>query len=112
MRDAHGGLGLVDVLAALAARAVGVDFQIFVLDVHIDVVLDFGDDIDRRERRVPALVGVEGADSDEPVDSALRLAIAVRVRADDPESYAGKPRLFAGLDVLDFGLVPAAFRPS
>ena len=36
VRQAHGGVGLVDVLAAGAARAVGVDAQVLVVDLDLD----------------------------------------------------------------------------
>ena len=55
VRDAHGRVGHVDVLAAGAARAVRVDAQVLVGDVDLDVLVDLGRDVHRGERRVPAL---------------------------------------------------------
>jgi hypothetical protein len=38
VRDPHGGIGDVDVLAARAARSVRVDAQILLLDADVDVI--------------------------------------------------------------------------
>ena len=50
--DAHGRIGDVDVLPARAARAIGVDAQVLVFDVDVDVLGQLGPDVDRRERGV------------------------------------------------------------
>src|SRR5580698_8581419 len=47
VRDAHGGLDLVDVLPALAAGAIGVDAQVFGADIDFDAIVDFGNHEDR-----------------------------------------------------------------
>ena len=60
MGDAHGGVGGVDVLSALAAGAVGVDAHVFRLDDDLDAVVDFGRDVDAGKRSVPALGLIEG----------------------------------------------------
>jgi hypothetical protein len=48
--DAHRRLGLVDVLAAGAGGAVGVDAQVLVVDLDLDVVVDLGQTSPRRTR--------------------------------------------------------------
>ena len=74
VRDAHRRIGLVDVLAAGAARAVGVDAQILVADLDLDLVLDLRVDEDGGERGVPARVGVERGDAHQAMDAAFRTA--------------------------------------
>ena len=69
--DADGGVGGVDVLAALAAGAVGVDAEVVGLDVDDDGVVDFGRDEDAGEAGVAALGGVEGRDADEAMDAGF-----------------------------------------
>src|SRR5690349_10492890 len=59
MRDAHGGIGLVHVLAARAGRAIGVDAELSRVDLDFDVLVDFRIDEHARERSAPARVGVE-----------------------------------------------------
>src|SRR2546423_3623719 len=59
--DAHGGLRLVDVLAAGAGSAVDVDAQVGGVDVDLDRLVDLGIDEDAGERGVPAGIGVERA---------------------------------------------------
>jgi hypothetical protein len=53
MGDADRARGLVDVLAAGARRAVGVDPQILVQDLDLDLVVDDRIDPDRGEAGVP-----------------------------------------------------------
>jgi hypothetical protein len=59
MGDADRGVGDVDVLTARARRAVSVDAQVLVVDVHFDRVVDVGHGHHRRERGVTALGRVE-----------------------------------------------------
>ena len=44
MRDADSGIGGIHVLSTFASGAVGIDPQIFGLDVHFNAVVDFGRD--------------------------------------------------------------------
>ena len=91
--DAHGGVGLVDVLAAGARRAVGVDLQVVVVDLDLAGLLDDGRDLDAGERRLAAVGGVERREADEPVHALLGGVEAVGVLALDAE----RRRLDAGL---------------
>ena len=60
VRDAHGGVGRVDALAAGAARAERVDAQVLVVDLDVDF-LGFGQHGDGRRRGVDAaLASVAG----------------------------------------------------
>jgi hypothetical protein len=59
MRDTHGRIRRVDVLAALASGAVDVDPQILGPDLHFDIAFKFRDYINGCERRMTPLVGVE-----------------------------------------------------
>ncbi len=81
MGDADRRLGLVDVLAAGAAGAVGVDAQILVVDLDFDVVGNLGKDEDRGEGGMAAGVGIEGGDAHQPVNPLLGPQIAVGVVA-------------------------------
>ena len=93
VRDADGRVGLVDVLAAGAGRAVGVDLEVVVLDLDLAGLLDHRRDLDARERRLAPVGGVERRQPDEPVDALLGAVEAVRVLARDAE----RRRLDAGL---------------
>src|SRR5690606_18557160 len=72
VRDAHGGIGLVDVLAARAAGPVGVDPQVGGVDVDLDRFIDFGVDEHTGEGGVPAVGGIEGAFAHQPVHARFR----------------------------------------
>src|SRR4026209_1748073 len=69
--QAHRGVGLVDVLAARALRAVGVDPDLVPVELDLDVIVDFGKDLDEREGRLAPLLRVERADAVEAMDAAL-----------------------------------------
>ena len=75
--QAHGRVGLVDVLAAGALRAEGVDPDLVPVELDLDVVVDLGQDLDQGERRLAAVLRVERADAHEPVDAALGAQPAV-----------------------------------
>ncbi len=93
MRDADGGIGLVDVLAAGARGAVGVDLQVVVVDLDLGRLVDDRRDLEAREARLAAVGGVERAQPHEPVDALLGAVEAVGVLASDEEGR----RLDAGL---------------
>ena len=96
MDDADRGFGLVDVLAAGAAGLVGFDAQVFGFDLDIDLLVgrDLGNDVDRRERRVPAVLLVERRHPHEAVDAALALEHAVGVLPADEDRDRFQARLF------------------
>ena len=107
VRDAHGRVRDVDVLAAGAARAVGVDAEVLVGDLDLDVLVDLGRHVDGSERGVPPLRRVEGRDPHQPVDAHLALQVSVGVVPDDVERGALDARLLAVLPLDELGL-PAA----
>ncbi len=67
VRDAHGGIRLVDVLAARAARAVRVCLQILRIDFHVDAFLNFRHDVYGGKRRMPPARGIERRDAHKAV---------------------------------------------
>src|SRR5690606_34832116 len=81
VRDADGRIGLVDVLAAGAAGAVGVDAQVGRIDVDLEGIVDVGIDEDAGEGGVPAVGRVEGALAHQAVHAGLGAQQAVGVFA-------------------------------
>ena len=81
VRDAHRRVGLVDVLAARAGRAIGVDLQVVLVDLDLARVLDDRRDLDAGEGRLAAVGGVERRQPHEPVHAALGAEQAVGVLA-------------------------------
>ncbi len=71
MRDAHGRVRGVDVLPALAARAISVGANVFGLDVDLDALVDLRRDEDAGERCVPPLGLVEGRDAHQAMHADL-----------------------------------------
>jgi hypothetical protein len=82
------------VLAAGARGPEGVHPDLVPVELHLEVALDLRQDFGEGERRVAALLRVEGADADEPVDAALGLEEAV-----------GEPAVDGDGDALDAGLL-------
>ena len=112
MGDAHGAVGGVDVLAAGAGRAIGVDAAVALVDLDVDPVVDDRIDPDRREAGVAAGGAVIGRDADQAVDARFRLQPAKGVVALDDDGRRLDAGLFAlvALDQLD--LVAAALGPA
>ena len=105
-------LCLVDVLAAGAAGAHGVDAHVGLLDVDIDAVVDHRIDVDLGERGMAPRIGVERRDAHQAVHAVLGLQPAIGVVALDLDRRRLDAGLFAlGLfDVID--LVTVLLRPA
>ena len=79
VRDTDSRGSLVDMLAARAAGAVGVDAQILIPDLDVDIVVDLRHHVQRHEGGLPLALGVERGDADQTVHALLRFQIAVGV---------------------------------
>ena len=84
---------LVDVLSPCPACAHRVGAHVRLLDVHDDAVVDHRIDVDARERRMTARVGVERRDADQAMHAVLGLEPAEGIAALDLDGR----RLDAGL---------------
>jgi len=71
MGDAHGRIGLVDMLTAGAAGTVRINLQVLRPDLDLDRVVDLRYDIAGYERRMPASRGIERRDPNESVHTLL-----------------------------------------
>ncbi len=99
MRD--GGVSRVDVLTTLAARAIGIDAEIFGFDVDDDGVIDLGRDEDRGEAGVATFGGVEGRDANEAMYAGLSAEQTEGEVASDGEGGGFNACLVAILDFVD-----------
>ena len=104
MRNAHGGLGAVYVLAARTARAVHVDPKVGRIHLDIDVVVHLGRHEHRRERGVPAITRVEGRLAHQSVHAGLGAQPAIGVLANDVHGRTFYTRDFASGSLDDFSL--------
>jgi hypothetical protein len=104
MREPDGRVGLVDVLAAGAARAIRVHAQLGVVDLDVALVGQQRSDDHLGEARVAAVRLVERRQADEPVDAALRLQDPVGVLAPDGEGRGLEAGLLARARLDEVGL--------
>ena len=112
VRVAHAAFGLVLMLAPRAAAAKGVALQVLRPHVDLDGALDLGHDIDGGERRLPAGVGIEGADAHEPVYAAFTLQMAISKIADHVQRGAANAGLVVAQLVDNFDLVAVPLGPA
>ena len=110
--ETHRRVGLVDVLAARPARAIGVDAQVLVPDRDLYVLLDVRQHQHRGERRLPPRVGIERRDAHQTVNARLRLRVAVRVRTFQADGGALQPRTLTRLQLQQLRLEAASLRPA
>src|SRR6266567_1040191 len=108
MGDAHRGIGLVDVLAAGARRAEGVDAKFRRIDLDVDGLVDFGIDKDAGKGSVPARVGIERALAHQAMHAGLGAQIAIRVISVDLDARALDPGDFTRGFLENFRLIALA----
>ena len=113
VREAHGRVGLVDVLAAGAARAIGVDAQVLVVDLDLDVVVDLRDrrsteanDVWRRA------LASNGEMRTRRCTPASAFSVAVGVRPFDGDRRALDAGALARLLLDQLGLEAAPLAPA
>ena len=88
-------------LAARTLGAEGVDLELVLGDLaDVRVVLDLGQHLDQRERRVAPLLRVVGRDAHKSMDAALGAQVAVGPAALDADGDALEARLLA-LELVD-----------
>src|SRR5882757_2430402 len=83
MRDSHGGVCLVDVLAARARGAVGVDSKIRGIQYDVTDCARLGQHRYRASRRVNAALGLRSRDSLDAMAAGFELEPGVRALPDD-----------------------------
>ena len=90
---------------------IGVDAQVLLRNVDLDVLVEFRPDVDRGERGVPARRLIERRDAHEPMHAGLGRHQAERVLAGQRQGHALEAGLFAGLIVEHLALEAAPLRP-
>jgi len=100
------------VLPARPAGAIGVDLEVALVDLDVDVVIDHGIDPHAAEAGVAPRRTVIWADTDQPVHAAFGLGIAIGVFALDQQRGRLDPRLLARLILHRLHLEAALFGPA
>src|SRR5262245_22526396 len=111
VRNAHGRIGNVDVLAAGAARTISVYTQILLVDLDFDVLVNLRINEQRSERRVPARVLIERRDAHQSVHAGFGGEQSICVFTLDFNGHAFDPSFFTGLIVDDFSFEAAPLSP-
>ena len=112
VRDADRRVGLVHVLAAGSGSAVGVDAQVVLVDLDLDLVGDHRPHVHLGEGGVAARLRVEGRDADQAVDAALGAEEPVGVLALGDEGGGLEPGLLALGRLAHLDLEAAALGPA
>ena len=110
MRTAE--VGGVDVLAACARRAVGVDADIRFRNVDLDRIVDDRIDPDAGEGGVAPRIAVVGRDAHQAMHARFRLQPAIGVVALDQHGGRLDARLFAVVDFQNLDLEAATLGPA
>ena len=74
-------------LSAGAAAPVGVDTQVFFVDLHVQVFLNIRHDIQRHKGSLPFSLGIEGGNPHQPVHALLGFQITIGICSVDLESH-------------------------
>ncbi len=112
VQDADRGLRAVDRLPARARRAREADVDVGRIDLDVDRIVDHRIDGHRRERGVPAGIGIERRDPHESMHPALGLQPAVGVLARDLQRRRLDPGLLARAFVDELDLVAPPLGPA
>ena len=99
-------------LAAGAAGAAGLHFDVLGADLDLAVVVQLGHDLHGGEAGLPPGVGVKGGHPDQPVDAVFALEVAIGVVALDEDGGGLDARLVTGLVVHQLIGVAVALGPA
>ena len=112
MGDTDRGIGLVDVLAAGARRAVGIDPAVGLVDLNADFVVNVGINADRGKTGMAARVAVKRRNPHQTVNAGFRLEPAVCVVSADFDGCRLQPGNVAFRFLHIFHLILMRFRPA
>ena len=112
VRDAHGGIGGVHVLAASTGGAIGIDLEIRFLDVDVDFIVHLRIDPHAGKAGVPPGRAVVGADAHQTVDAALGLGPAIGLGALHQKGGVLDAGGFTRVEVHQLNLVAVFFGPA
>ncbi len=99
-------------LSACAAAAVGIDPDVLVLHLDIQIFLDIRHHIQRDKRGLPLALGIKGRYPHQAVHAFLRFQIPVSILAVDLERHGFDPRLIAVQHIQRIDLISLFLCPS
>jgi len=110
MRQAHGGLHLVHVLAALAAGTKRIELDVFGIDVHFNAVVHFRNDEDRGKGSVATRRLIEGRNAHQAVHAGFAGQQTVGILSAELNRSAFDARFFARRFIQKIRRESSAFR--
>ena len=87
MGDTNGRGGLVDMLATGTTASVGVDAQILLINIYIQISFDIRHNIQRYKGCLTLALGIERRDTHQTVYTLLRFQVAIGIQTIDLESH-------------------------
>ena len=112
VRDTNRRIRLVDMLSARTAASIGIDSQIFRVNLNCNFIVDFRRDFKHRKRGLPFSCRVKRRNSDKPVHTFFVFQIAVGIFAFDKQSCAFDSGLRIILQIEHFYGVALLVAPS
>src|SRR6185503_15870503 len=109
--NAHCGIGSVDMLAAGTCCSIGIDTEIFVLNIDLDVFIDFWINKQGSERGVAPGSLIKGRDPHKPVNTSFSSKQPVGILAFNSKSNALQSSFLAWLIFENLGLEFPLFSP-
>ena len=87
MGNADSRRSLVDMLSPGAAASVGIDAQILLVDLHVQIFLNIRHHVQRHKGGLALPLRIKGGYPHQPVHTLLRLQVAVGIHPVDLESH-------------------------
>src|SRR5581483_7425257 len=112
MSDSNGGIGGIYVLSAFTTGTIGVDAQVFRLDVDFDALVDLWRNEDAGKRGMSPFGLIKWRNPDQAMHSDFAGQQTERVIAVHAKGCRFDARFFAGLIVIQDGLKTLPFSPS
>src|SRR5882724_295530 len=112
VHNPHSGFDLINVLAAFASTAKGVDLQIGRTDLDRSGIGDLRDNIDTREGSVTPLVCIKRRNPHEPMDPSLGLKMSISVLTAHEQCDRFYANFFALLNVHCLWFETTSFDPA
>ncbi len=112
MGQAHGGIGLVNMLTTSTRGAVGIGTNIRGININLNIVVDLWGHIHRRKRRMATIAGIEWRLAHQPMHTNLRAQPAKGILTTDLNRGTFNTRHITGRAFHQLSLKPFVVCPT